>query len=187
VAVPNLAAGGPARRLSTALPMQDGLLAGSRQFNDMVMGVRLLMSRGFPDAIGEVIVAQAIQRPLIVLIEDDNRLAPALAMLIEDWGYECIAVRSPAAAAEQLGRRVADVKAVVADFSRDDAYTGRRSAAAIEAALGAKVPVIVATNEPALARSHGFVDVLDKPSDPEVLQQWLGQHVRLAPPGRMAC
>jgi CheY-like chemotaxis protein len=133
-----------------------------------------------------VIVAQAIQRPLIVLIEDDSRLAPALAMLIGDWGYECIAARSPAAAAARLGHRVAEVRAVVADFSRDDAYTGRRSAAAIEAALGARVPVIVATNEPVLARSHGFADVLDKPCDPEALQQWLSQHVRHASAGRMA-
>lgn len=165
--------------------MQDGLLAGGRHFNDMD-GDAPPRSRGLADAIGEAIVAQAIQRPLIVLIEDDNRLAPALAMLLEDWGYECVAARSPAAAAEMLGRRVAEVRAVVADFSREDAYTGRRSAGAIEAALGANVPVIVATNEPTLALDHGFADVLDKPCDPELLHHWLCKHVRIVGSDRMA-
>lgn len=125
------------------------------------------------------IVPLDASRPLVLLIEDDNRLAPALAMLIDDWGYECIAVRSPAAAVERLGQRVADVIAIVADFSREDTNTGRRSAGAIADALGTDIPLMVTAIEPTLARSHGFSCVMAKPYDPETLKAWLDDKIGL--------
>jgi CheY-like chemotaxis protein len=126
--------------------------------------------------------AKTLERGLVVLIEDDNRVAPALAMLVEDWGYECIAVRSPAVAAAQLGGRISEVIAIIADLSRDDAWFGRRSAEAINSAFGTKIPRIVTTNEPAEARAHGFTHVLAKPYDPEALLAWLqGQASRAGP------
>ena len=112
-------------------------------------------------------------RPIVILIEDDNRVAPALGMLIEDWGYECLAVRTPSAAADRLGERIAEAIAIVADLSRYDAFTGRRSAEAIISALGTEIPLLVTTNEPALAEEHGYTDVLEKPYDPETLKDWL--------------
>lgn len=114
----------------------------------------------------------------MILIEDDNRVAPALAMLIEDWGFDCVAVRHPAAAVEQLGDRVAEAAAIVADLSRNDSFTGRRSAEAISEALGTSIPRIVTTNEPTLARTHGFTDVLAKPYDPDTLRAWLRAQLR---------
>lgn len=116
-------------------------------------------------------------RSIVVLIEDDNRVATALAMLIEDWGYECIAVRTPEAAAERLGPRLAEAVALVVDLSRNDAFTGRRSGEAINAALGSTLPRIITTNEPGLARAHGYADVLAKPYEPEALQLWLAAQV----------
>ena len=115
-----------------------------------------------------------------MLIEDDNRLAPALAILIEDWGFECVAVRSPAAAVALLGARLGEVAAIVADVSREDTYTGRRSAASITGAFGAGVPLLVTSNEPALAASHGFDSVLAKPYDPETLRRWLLTQCQMA-------
>jgi DNA-binding response OmpR family regulator len=112
-------------------------------------------------------------RPVVILIEDDSRVAPALSMLIEDWGFDCVAVRTPVSAVEKLGARLADAVAIVVDLSRNDAFTGRRSAEAINGALGTEIPRIVTTNEPALAHTHGFVDVLAKPYDPEDLRGWL--------------
>ena len=109
----------------------------------------------------------------MVLIEDDNRVATALSLLIEDWGYECIAVRTPEAAAERLGPRLKDAIALVVDLSRNDSFTGRRRAEAINAALGSTLPRIVTTNEPGLARAHGYTDVLAKPYEPEALRDWL--------------
>lgn len=114
-------------------------------------------------------------RPVVILIEDDNRVAPALAMLIEDWGFDCVAVRTPVAALQKLGSRLSEAAAIVVDLSRNDAFTGRRSAEAISEALGTQIPRIVTTNEPALARLHGFTDVLAKPYDPEALRDWLSE------------
>jgi DNA-binding response OmpR family regulator len=112
-------------------------------------------------------------RPLVILIEDDNRLTPALAMLIEDWGYACHAARNPKTVVADLGSRLSEAIAIVVDLSRNDAFTGRRSAEAITAALGSSLPRLVTTNEPAMARTHGFSDVLAKPYDPETLRNWL--------------
>lgn len=116
-------------------------------------------------------------RPIVIVIEDDNRVAPALAMLIEDWGFDCIAVRTPVAALEQLGDRLSEATAIVVDLARNDSFTGRRSAEAISEALGDEIPRIVTTNEPALARANGFTDVLAKPYEPEALRDWLRSHV----------
>ena len=116
------------------------------------------------------------ERPVVILIEDDNRVTHALAMLIEDWGFECIAVRNPVAAVEALDIRDVEAAAIVVDLSRNDAFTGRRSAEAITEALGAAIPRIVTTNEPAQASEHGFGDILAKPYDPEALRAWLREH-----------
>lgn len=120
---------------------------------------------------------QPAGQPIVILIEDDNRLATALAMLIEDWGYECVAVRTPVAAVERLGERLSDARAIVVDLSRNDAFIGRRSAEAITEALGSTIPRIITTNEPALALTHGYSEVLAKPYDPEELRAWLGAQV----------
>ena len=116
------------------------------------------------------------ERPVVILIEDDNRVTHALAMLIEDWGFECIAVRNPVAAVEELDSRDVEAAAIVVDLSRNDAFTGRRSAEAITEALGASIPRIVTTNEPAQASEHGFGEILAKPYDPEALRAWLHAH-----------
>ncbi len=127
-------------------------------------------------------------RPVVILIEDDNRVAPALAMLIEDWGYECLAIRNPKAAADRLNARLPETIAIVVDLSRNDAFTGRRSAEAINEALGSTLPRIITTNEPALARTHGYTDVLAKPYDPEDLRAWLtAQAARHATTGEREC
>ena len=125
-------------------------------------------------------------RPVVILIEDDNRVAPALAMLIEDWGYECLAVRNPQSAVDHLGARLSQAIAIVVDLSRNDAFTGRRSAEAIDDALGSTLPRIITTNEPALARTHGYADILTKPYDPEALRAWLSDQASRRWPARMA-
>lgn len=114
-------------------------------------------------------------------------MAPALAMLIEDWGFQCRAVRTPRAAIADLDALLSDAIAIVVDVSRNDAFTGRRSAEAISEALGTALPRIVTTNEPALARAHGYTDVLAKPYDPETLHAWLiAQSRRRSAPGECA-
>jgi len=114
-------------------------------------------------------VASKAKRPLVLVIEDDTRLVSALAMLIEDWGYECIAVDDLRTASTALGPRIGDVVAVVADLSDGDHWQGERSLAAVSGMVGPNVPVIATSTHPGQARRNGFLTVLAKPYEPEEL------------------
>ena len=126
-------------------------------------------------------------RPLVLVIEDDSRLESAVAMLIEDWGYDCVAVSAPDEAVIKLGDRIRNVVAVVADVSVKDSFTDQRSAAAISMAVGAGVPVIATTSHPRLAGSNGFAAVLSKPYDPEDLRRWLAARLGPGLSAQQAC
>ena len=126
-------------------------------------------------------------RPLVLVIEDDSRLESAVTMLIDDWGYDCVAVSAPENAAAALGDRIKDVVAVVADVSLQDSYAGGRSAAAITSAVGVHVPVIATSSHPGLAARNGFSAVLAKPYDPDDLRRWLVARLSPGPDARKAC
>ena len=65
-------------------------------------------------------------RPLILILENDGRLAVALTILVEDWGFTPVTANSASAAARALGPRVQDVTAIIADYHLDDGFTGIR-------------------------------------------------------------
>lgn len=113
------------------------------------------------------------ERPLVVVIENERKLAEALRFLIEDWGYVCVAAPSSRVLARTLGPDILNVKAVIVDFFLDDGLTGDKAAAAVAAAIGAKVPTIITTAHTALADRQAGYPVLPKPFDPEVLRHWL--------------
>ena len=100
------------------------------------------------------------KRPLVLVIEDDKRLTPALAMMIEDWGFDCVAVGSTAEASAALGLRAAEVVVIVADLSDGDHWGSDRTLAAISTAIGRDVPVIATCTHPGQARRNGFGSVL---------------------------
>ena len=133
-------------------------------------------------------MASSAKGPLVLVIEDDTRLLCALAMLIEDWGYECIAVAALETAASALGPRAGEVAVVVADLSDGDRWSGERSFAAVSGAVGAQIPVIATSTHPGQARRNGFGTVLAKPYEPEDLRVLLSSLT--APPRpatRKAC
>jgi CheY-like chemotaxis protein len=116
-------------------------------------------------------------RPLVVVIENERRLAEALCFLIEDWGYLCMAAPSPKALARTLGSQLSDVKAMIIDFYLDDGFTGDKAAAALTAAIGSQVPTIVTTAHTAVADRQTIYPVLPKPFDPDVLRRWLEANI----------
>src|SRR3569833_3240102 len=67
-------------------------------------------------------------RPLIVVIEDDYRSSMALMMLIDDWGYSCVAARSSREAVRTLGYRLSKVAAIITDIEIDGQMRGIRDA-----------------------------------------------------------
>lgn len=119
-------------------------------------------------------------RPLILILENDGRLAVALTILIEDWGFTPIAANSASAAARALGPRVQEVNAIIADYHLDDGFTGINGARALALAIGHAVPTIVTTGHAILAEHADAFPVLSKPFDPSILRHWLEAHVTRA-------
>lgn len=111
-------------------------------------------------------------RPLIVVIEDDYRSSMALTMLIDDWGYSCVAARSSREAVRTLGHRLSSVSAIITDVEIDGQMRGIRDALAIAATIGHPVPTIITTGHSGFAASSPF-PVIRKPFDPDILHRWL--------------
>lgn len=111
-------------------------------------------------------------RPLIVVIEDDYRSSMALTMLIDDWGYSCVAARSSREAVQTLGHRLGNVAAIISDIEIGGQMRGIRDAQAIAAAIGHAVPTIITTGHSDFAAASPF-PVIRKPFDPDILHAWL--------------
>jgi DNA-binding NtrC family response regulator len=112
-------------------------------------------------------------RPLIVVIEDDYRSSMALTMLIDDWGYSCVAARSSREAVRTLGHRLGKVAAIITDVEIDGQMRGIRDALAIAATIGHAVPTIITTGHSDYADVASPFPVIRKPFDPDILHQWL--------------
>jgi DNA-binding NtrC family response regulator len=114
-------------------------------------------------------------RPLIVVIEDDYQSSLALTMLIDDWGYSCIAARSSQEAIKTLGSRLQQISAIVTDVEIAGQMRGIRDALAIASMLGRAVPTIITTGHSDYAATTGPFPVIGKPFDPDILHSWLVQ------------
>jgi DNA-binding NtrC family response regulator len=112
-------------------------------------------------------------RPLIVVIEDDYRSSMALTMLIDDWGFSCIAARSSREAVQTLGHRLTHVSAIITDIEIQGQMRGIKDALAIAATIGHPVPTIITTGHSDFASHAAPFPVVRKPFDPDVLHRWL--------------
>jgi DNA-binding NtrC family response regulator len=119
----------------------------------------------------------AAERPLVLIIEDDQDTAGALSMLVEDWGFAHVTADSPGAAVRALGSRVTEVRAVITDFHLRDGFTGIAGAIAVAKAIGHPVPTLVTTGFLDLAPYLDNFPVLTKPFDPTELHRWLDHHL----------
>lgn len=117
------------------------------------------------------------ERALVVVVENERHIADALCMLIEDWGYSCLAVPSITSAARALGPEVHRIKAVIADYHLDDGFTGDKAAAALATAIGFPVPTLMMTGHVSMADRQTRYPVLPKPFDPDILKSWLEANV----------
>jgi CheY-like chemotaxis protein len=116
-----------------------------------------------------------ISRRLVAVIEDDYQSSLALTMLIDDWGYSCIAARTSNEAIQTLGNRVDQIAAIVTDVEIGGQMRGIKDALAIASALGRPIPTIVTTGHGDYAATSGPFPVIRKPFDPDILHAWLVQ------------
>jgi DNA-binding NtrC family response regulator len=114
-----------------------------------------------------------VVRPLVVVIEDDYRSSLALTMLIDDWGYSCIAARCSSEAVQTLGHRLTHIAAIVTDVEIDGQMRGIKDALAIASTLGRSIPTIVTTGHGDFAAIAGPFPIIRKPFDPDILHAWL--------------
>jgi len=122
-----------------------------------------------------VLPAQPSLRPLVAVIEDDYRSSLALTMLIDDWGYACIAARTAQEAIRTLGNRLDQIAAIVTDVEICGQMRGVKDALAIASALGRPIPTIVTTGHGDYAAACKPFPVVRKPFDPDILHAWLAQ------------
>lgn len=121
----------------------------------------------------------AEERPLVVIIEDDETIADAWSLLLTDWGYASVA-----AAVRALGQRVSEVRAVITDYYLLDGFTGVTGALAIAKAVGHPVPTLVTTGFFDLGKNLVAFPVLAKPFNPDVLRQWLSYQIKCGAPSQ---
>lgn len=121
----------------------------------------------------------AEERPLVVIIEDDETIADAWSLLLTDWGYASVA-----AAVRALGQRVSEVRAVITDYHLLDGFTGVTGALAIAKAVGHPVPTLVITGFFDLGKNLVAFPVLAKPFNPDVLRQWLSYQIKCGAPSQ---
>lgn len=114
---------------------------------------------------------------LVVVIEDDPRLSAALEVLIEHWGYTCLVARTPGEALAISSSRAHEVEAVIADIEVDARLRANRSARLFTEAAGRLVPVLLTTSDAGAVEQDPNISVLAKPFDPELVRQWLEDHI----------
>lgn len=122
-----------------------------------------------------VLPAKPASRPLVAVIEDNYQSSLALTMLIDDWGYACIAARTSQEAIRTLGNRLDQIAAIVTDVEIGGQMRGVKDALAIASALGRFIPTIVTTGHGDYAATCRPFPVIRKPFDPDILHAWLVQ------------
>ena len=130
-------------------------------------------STAVADTEAPLAIEPSMARPLVVIIEDDYQSSLALTMLIDDWGYSCIAARSSQEAIQTLGDRLHQISAIVTDIEIAGQMRGINDALAIASSLGRSVPTIVTTGHSDFAALAAPFPVIRKPFDPDILHAWL--------------
>ena len=126
---------------------------------------------------------QSSDGPRVVILEDDELVGSALALMARDAGYEPALYTS-------LSQAVADIEigaihAIISDFDLGRGPNGVEAACTLRANKTPAPPVLIVTafqrgSVDRAARAAGF-EVSPKPTSPSFLRRWLARN---APPHR---
>jgi len=116
-----------------------------------------------------------MDRPIVLLVTDDSRIASAMGMLLLDWGYDGRGSSSP----WEVDRAV-PVAAILVDLLSARTEQALDRAIMVRERLGHPVPILIQSNcgpnaarGKAIAEAQACVTILDKPVDPARIRAWL--------------
>lgn len=115
-------------------------------------------------------------RPLILLLEDDDAAADALAFVLGDWGADVAHGVSVGELLSAAGPRIHQASMIITDFHLGDANNGVSLARELSAhAPHARVLVLsgATSREAERAASEAGFAFLQKPARPEEIIAWL--------------
>lgn len=116
-----------------------------------------------------------MDRPVVLLLTDDQGIAKAIGMLLLDWGFEGKAAASAWDQPRPSGTG-APVAGILVDLLSERTANALNIALALRARVGAPVPILIQSNNgcttvPGLAAP--YVTILPKPVDPGCIRIWL--------------
>ena len=122
---------------------------------------------------------------LALVIDDEAMIRTSLAMMLEDWQFDVIAVGSGDEAVDAVTRSPRPPDIIVADYRLREGRTGVEAAQAVQETLGRVVPTVIVSGDTAPeriaeVRRSGF-DILHKPVPPSALKDALTQMMACAP------
>lgn len=116
------------------------------------------------------------QKPLALVIEDDQSAGEALAMVLEDWGADVMLITGPADARSDEDARLRQARWIITDCQAGAARDGITLAGQFAAdAPSARVLVLTGSVKKSSeqdARAAGF-EVMSKPAPVEAILAWL--------------
>ncbi len=120
---------------------------------------------------------RAMDRPLVVVLEDDFVNAWGLSLVLQDWGYRTVIGDSVKPVFEKLEGEGMTPQAAVCDFHLADGENGVAAAAKLQERFGEEVSVVIMTGSGGSTARHQArrfsFPVLSKPVDPDMLLAYL--------------
>lgn len=118
----------------------------------------------------------ALDRQIVLLVENDPDLRQAITLLLHGWGADVIDAPDLSAAMAQLDDLDIRPDAMLVDYELDDGVTGPDVIAQITARFGPVPARIITGHLSETVRAHcraSGLEVMTKPLDPALLEQFL--------------
>ena len=118
-----------------------------------------------------------MERPMVVVLEDDPANAWGLSLVLQDWGYRTVTGASIKSVVAQLDAQGAAPVAAICDFHLAEGQDGVSAARVLRERYGREIAVVIVTGSNGSAARHraepASIPVLHKPVDPDLLQHYL--------------
>lgn len=130
----------------------------------------------------QVALHPADNRPVVVVIEDEEQVLAGLSLLLEAWHFDVVAAATEDEAVALLKRRGGPPAGIIADYRLRQGRTGTEAVERIRALYRSAIPTIIITGDTTAPRLRGAeargLVVLQKPVAAPCLQSILAQTLK---------